>query len=146
MVIIVLTAIDQLIKYFICLYQPHKKILPGILELTYSKNTGTVFGIAPEHNFDFLVLSTCIIIMLTIIIFKLTKKYDRRRFYWDMVIAGGIGNLIDRVYRGFVVDYLYIKPFGICNFADIVIVIGILLFLINLLRNSGMEDNQSGGK
>ena len=119
--------------------------MPGILEVMYSKNTGTVFGIAPEHNLDFLILSVCIIVMLTIIIFKLTKKYDKKRFYWDLILAGGLGNVVDRVYRGFVLDYLYIKPFGVCNFADILIVLGVICLLVNLLRNSGIEDEMPGG-
>ena len=136
----IFTAIDQVIKYFISLYQPAKKIIPGILELTYSKNTGTVFGIAPEHNREFLILSIVIILMLTVIIFKVTKKYAKARFYWELILAGGLGNVIDRIYRGFVVDYLYIKPFGICNFADILIVLGVLLLLVHLLFNSGTED------
>ena len=145
MLIIILTIIDQIIKYFISLYQPHYKVIQGVLEVTYSKNTGTVFGLAPEHNLDFLILSVFIIAMLTFIIFNLTKKYDKRRFYWDLIMAGGLGNLIDRVYRGYVLDYLYIKPFGICNFADILVVLGVLCLLVSLIRNSGMEDEKSGG-
>ncbi len=47
-----------------------------------------------------------------------------------MILAGGIGNLIDRLYRGYVIDYVYIKPFGVCNFADFIIVLGAIMLLI----------------
>ena len=126
MLVIILTIIDQVIKYFIVKHQPFQKIIPGILELTYSENTGTVFGIASGNNMLFALISIGIIAVMTIVIHTISQKYEMQRPLWECVMAGGIGNVIDRIARGFVVDYLYIKPFGVCNFADILIVCGII--------------------
>ena len=126
MLVAILIAIDQVIKYFIVKYRPFYRLLPGTLEVTYSENTGTVFGWASNNNLLFAIVSIAIIIILAIVVCTISQKYEAQRPLLECVIAGGIGNVIDRIVRGFVVDYLYIKPFGICNFADILIVGGII--------------------
>ena len=126
MLIIVFTILDQVIKFFIAKYQPFYKIIPGALEITYCENTGTVFGMASNNNTLFLVVSIVVLVMFGWVVYAISKKYEMQRPLCECVIAGGLGNIIDRIVRGFVVDYLYIKPFGICNLADILIVCGII--------------------
>ena len=59
-----------------------------------------------------------------------------------MILAGGIGNLIDRLYRGYVIDYVYIKPFGVCNFADFIIVLGAIMLLYELKNGRGRNEDR----
>ena len=126
MLIAIFTIIDQVIKYFIVQNKPFHKVIPGIIEIVYSENTGTVFGIASDNNTVFLVISLVVLAFFCWVVFSISKKYEMQRPLCECVIAGGIGNIIDRIVRGFVVDYLYIKPFGVCNLADILIVVGII--------------------
>ena len=126
MLIMIFTIIDQVIKFFIVKHQPFYKIIPGTLELTYSENTGTVFGFAQNNNTLFLGVSIAVLALFCWVVFSISQKYEMQRPLCECVIAGGIGNVIDRIFRGFVVDYLYIKPFGVCNLADILIVCGVI--------------------
>ena len=58
-----------------------------------------------------------------------------------MVVGGAIGNYIDRLYRGYVVDYIDFKVWPIFNFADICVVVGCVLFCINLIRNGNKPED-----
>lgn len=110
--------------------------IPHLLQFTYVENYGAAFGIFKGKTF-FLVGFTSIIIfgmILAIIFKKITGNF--LIFSVSLVCAGGIGNLIDRIFRGFVVDYLDISPlfnFAVFNFADCCVVIGTLLIMIDIL-------------
>lgn len=75
------------------------------------------------------IIAFVIIIAIGLLIFFGSEKYSLKRKAYQMILAGGIGNLIDRIIRGYVIDYVYIKPFGACNFADFIIVFGAILML-----------------
>ena len=133
MVVFLLILLDQVIKYFAYQNRTYTTLIPKWLEIQYIQNTGTIFGFAEGQNSAFIILSICILLLLTIIFFMTTKRYDKIRFCWKMILAGGISNVIDRIFRGFVIDYIYIRPFGICNLADIMIVLGAFGLMFHLL-------------
>lgn len=144
MLCVLLILIDQIIKAYIVANKPTKVIIPGIIKIVYSENTGTVFGIAPGSNQIICIFATLIVIALGLLVFFTTKKYSLKRKAFKFILAGGIGNLIDRFLRGFVIDYVQLKFFGICNFADFFIVIGVILLLIaNIYElKNGREVNE----
>ena len=133
--IAVLVVIDQLIKLLVLEYlQPigSLPLIDGIIQLRYAENTGAAFGSFSGHTTTLSVFT--FVAILVGIIFLLSKKIKFGVEYVciTLVIAGGAGNLIDRVFRGFVVDY--IEPlfidFAVFNFADILVTCSAILLII----------------
>ncbi len=142
---IVLVALDQIIKYFVTVYlQPvgSVNVIDNLLSLTYVENRGVAFGMFSDMRWIFVVLTT---VMLAIIIFYMFKKRPNGKFFYicaGMIIGGGIGNLIDRVLYGYVIDYLSLSFFSpVCNFADYCITIGTVLLMIYILFFSDVVKN-----
>ncbi len=126
---IVLIALDQLVKHLVLTYIPlygSVPFIPYILDLTFVKNTGAAFSILSDHTW---LLTLCSLVMSIVLALAVWKKYFSHplgRTALTLVLAGAIGNLIDRVLRGYVVDMfhtLFIK-FAVFNVADICVVVG----------------------
>ena len=109
-------------------------LVSNIIYLTFVTNTGTFWGLFSDINIFFIFLSLVILGLLFYIIIKKTKLNKINTYLYSLVISGIVGNLIDRIIRGYVVDFIGIKIFNynfpIFNFADLYIVIGVLLFII----------------
>ena len=133
-VIAVLTAADQLIKYFVLTYlKPigEKLVIPGVLRFTYVENDGAMMGLFGGKAQVMMWITVVIIAVLLVLL--LLKKINFGFNYCCLVaiIAGGIGNLIDRFRLGFVIDYidvLFVK-FYVFNFADCLITVGAFLII-----------------
>lgn len=147
-VAIVLLAVDQISKYFVLLYlRPAGPftIINGLLELTYLENTGAAFGLF--KNVMWLVVAVTIIAFFAI--FVLLFRYRGHTFFSytasALLIAGGIGNLLDRIFYGFVVDFIHVLFFDyIFNFADCCITVGAVFFVIHVLVISYREKKAEG--
>ncbi|MBQ9461153.1 MAG: signal peptidase II [Clostridia bacterium] len=139
----VLVVIDQIIKYFIVQgLAPNgsMSVIDGLFSLTYVENRGVAFGMFQNHVWIFAVITSLLIGVFIWLIIK--KKFTGKLFCISaaLMIGGGIGNLIDRIFRGFVVDYLSLSFFPpVCNFADYCITIGAVLLVIVLLFKSSKE-------
>ena len=111
-------------------------LLPG-LRLTYVQNRGMAFGMLSDSRGVFLILSTVMIAALTY--FIACKKGYARMVYVSMAFAlgGGIGNMIDRIAYGYVIDYVDFYPIPawiwVFNLADAAICVGVVLFAVYLL-------------
>ncbi len=141
--IVLLAAIDQLIKYWaIHVLQPlgtmpflHIGSLE-ILDLTYLENDGAVFSSFSGMRWFLIVVTVALMVFC---VYWLIRHGDRSRLLTSsliLIVGGGIGNLIDRLFRGgLVVDYLEVKlfRFAVFNFADCCVVIGVILFAIYFL-------------
>ncbi|MCL2077696.1 MAG: signal peptidase II [Oscillospiraceae bacterium] len=107
-----------------------------ILNLTYVENTGAAFSILQGQRL-FLIITSCLLIIGALIFLFICKGKDSV-VIWSLalIIAGGAGNLIDRVFYGYVVDFIDFRfiNFAIFNFADICAVTGAFLFLFVMLR------------
>lgn len=140
-----LVAVDQGIKYLVVsqLAPVHSvQVIPGVLNFTYVENYGAAFGIF-RGRLVFLVVLTAAI-LLVMIYLVLAKKIRHPVGNWGicLVAAGGVGNLIDRLARGFVVDYLDISPlfsYPVFNFADCCVVCGTALIAIYILVLEGRQ-------
>ncbi len=133
-VIAVLVAADQIIKYFVELYLMPvsiKPFLPGLLQFHYHRNDGGMMGFLEGNITAVTILS--LICMLALIIIMFTDIVKSRLDYicFVMIAAGGIGNIIDRIFRGYVVDYIeyLFVDFYIFNFADCLITVGAFLMI-----------------
>lgn len=109
-------------------------VIPGLLDLVYVENTGAAFGLFANQRWVFITLTIIFVIVLITLLFRLNitnKVYFTAMF---LIIGGAVGNLIDRIFSGFVVDYLQLSFFPpVCNLADYCVVIGVVLMLIYVL-------------
>ena len=133
-----LTVADQIIKYFVLLYlKPVGSVgaINGFLEWNYVENTGAAFG-SFSGNTALLSIITAVIIIAgiaAIILKKINNKF--LLVTATVIIAGGLGNLIDRIFRGYVVDFIKVLfiDFPVFNFADILVTCGSFMLLIYLI-------------
>ena len=134
--IILFIIIDQILKV---LCARDLMLIEGVLKFSNVKNTGGAFGIFNTNIIMMIILNIFLILfMIRFIISK--RKYMNKKVYIGLLflIAGGISNLIDRVFRGFVVDYIdftQIIDFPVFNLADIVLVVGWILLIIGILKD-----------
>lgn len=131
--------LDQIVKYIIHInlnVGENINIINNFLSITFVKNTGAAFGILPNGRI-FLVISTLIFLTVIIYIIK-TEKLDKFfTLIYSLLIGGIIGNLIDRMIFGYVIDFISFKLlniyFPIFNIADICIVISCILYIYKIL-------------
>ncbi|MDD6187574.1 MAG: signal peptidase II [Oscillospiraceae bacterium] len=123
-------------------------VIPHILGLRYTENTGAAFSMLSK-NTDFLIIIT-IVSMAFLVYLIFIKKYGTviERALMTVVLAGGIGNLIDRIVSGYVVDYFefLFMNFAVFNVADIYITVGITLYLVYALceEYKNKKDKKNG--
>lgn len=147
-VIVALIALDQWVKFEIVKniqLGEVKPFLPKILSLTYLRNTGAAFSILENQQWLFAVIT---LVVIGAAIWYLSKHI--KGSIWllsslSLIIAGGIGNFIDRMRQGFVVDMFQLDfvNFAIFNVADSYLTIGVLVLIVMMLKE---EDNASKGR
>ncbi len=124
-----LVCVDQLLKLAALEWLKPVHTVPlieGVLHLTYVENRGASFGMMAGQQW-LLVWVTALVLLALAVAIIAGKIRDRfALFNVAVILGGGVGNLIDRVYRGFVVDYVDFQliNFAVFNFADICITVG----------------------
>jgi signal peptidase II len=133
-----LAALDQITKWLAEQYLKGKPfvIWDGVFELHYAENTGAAFGIL--EGYRFVLIAIPLVVMAALYYFTVTGKLGRSKlltFSVTLIISGGLGNLIDRIFREKVIDFLYFKliNFPIFNVADCFVVVGSLVLLFYFL-------------
>lgn len=147
-VIVALIALDQWVKFEIVKniqLGGVKPFIPKILSLTYLRNTGAAFSILENQQWLFAVIT---LVVIGAAIWYLSKHI--KGSIWllsslSLIIAGGIGNFIDRMRQGFVVDMFQLDfiNFAIFNVADSYLTIGVMVLVAMMLKE---EDNASKGR
>lgn len=141
--IAVLIAIDQLVKMLVVMHlKPvgEVSVIDNFLKLNYVENTGASFGILQNMTW-FISISAIVVSILALIVFFKFKKHNFLTYYSAItIVAGGIGNLIDRFTFGYVIDYIHFSFFPyVFNFADCLVVTGTIVFAIFYLFIYGKE-------
>ena len=150
--IAVLVAADQIIKFWAAsslepvgtmhLLRIGKQ---RIIDLTYVENDGAVFGSFGGKRIILIVVTTILVCVCAYFLYRYKTSSKLMFISLNMIIAGGIGNWIDRVFRnGLVVDYIEIKlfNFAVFNFADICITLGVAFILIYILFIEKRDDKK----
>lgn len=148
---------DQCTKYYIDLNYTmgvSHTFIPKIIDITYVKNTGAAWGMM--HDRTWLLISITAVIMLVCISLILKYGTKNKFLFWAMilVLSGGIGNMIDRIFKGgAVVDFLHFTfwpQFPVFNIADCAIVSGAALFavyfIVDLYRDQKSKTHISQNK
>ena len=141
--VIVLVVIDQIIKHWAvsALAASSVTLIKGVLSFTYYENRGAAFGLMQNMQ-TYLITATIIILAVIMVLVCMGKiKGNLLISSITLIIAGGIGNLIDRVANGYVIDYIYFEliNFPIFNFADCCVVVGCGLMILYVL----LDDRKS---
>ena len=165
LIVAVLLTVDLLSKYFAAAYLPAHggsyEVIKDVLTFRYSENSGAAFGIF-ENSRVFLSVFVGIVLLAIVgfmayHIYK--KKYKEKGGMFlhvtlAMILAGGLGNLVDRIAFGYVRDFieytvvytLFKRDFAICNVADVYLTVGVILIVIYLIYTMVQEAKREKGK
>ncbi|MCD8222582.1 MAG: signal peptidase II [Clostridiales bacterium] len=124
----ILVAADRWTKSLAVLFLQNREpvvVIPGVFELLYSENRGAAFGVMQGRQMVFLVIAAVVLAVSFYAMWNL-PDFSKKRYHWlkiciCMITAGAVGNMIDRIACGYVVDFLYVAliDFPVFNVADI---------------------------
>ena len=150
LLIALLLALDQGTKFFFTANRAdfqEREIIPDFFYLTYLENRGAAFSMLQNFRWGFVVITSIALVIM--IRFFLVHQERIARLSLSFLIAGAAGNLVDRIWQGFVVDFLHFYPFGynfpVFNIADICVNVGAVLLAIWLLflyQEPGVPDEK----
>lgn len=142
-----LVGIDQLTKWWastVLLKEGFISVIPGVFEFRYCENTGVAFSLLENQQWFFIPLSLLVTVFILVVLFRSPmNRYKTFMVTCVLIIAGAIGNLVDRIAYGYVIDFLYFRliNFPIFNFADCCVSVGaVLLFVFVLFIYKDAED------
>ena len=156
--------LDQFTKYLAVRYlKPigNYPLIPGVFSLQYLENRGAAFGIMQGQKPFLITMTILILLVVGWIYFKMphTKRFYPLRLVSILLVAGAVGNLIDRIRLRFVVDFFFFEliNFPVFNVADIFVVVACILFVIvilfyykdhelNFLKKSKKKNNVDSSK
>ena len=142
---------DQISKSLAVKYLSTRDTLPlirDVFHFTYVENRGAAFGMLKDHRWIFLVFSTIAIVALGVYLFRGVSYFSDKRedgtypplstlggVALSLIVSGGIGNMIDRIFLGYVVDFLdfTLIDFAVFNVADSYVTVGAGLLALHLL-------------
>lgn len=139
--------VDQITKHYAMNLKGKENIIiiEDFLEFTYLENRGAAFGILQGKSLLFVIIA---VLVIAYIIYFLVKNPDLHlliKISFALIIGGAIGNLIDRLVRGYVVDFIFVRFWGyydfpVFNVADMAVVIGVILLIILTLFTNEFEE------
>ncbi len=134
-VALVLTAADQLSKALIVsnLSATARIVcIPGVVDIVYVENTGAAFSMLSAHTWLLGLVSAAFCAAIAVYMAKMKFTDKRYQIIGGMLLGGALGNGIDRIFRGFVVDFIELAfiRFPVFNIADIAITLGAVLLVV----------------
>jgi signal peptidase II len=145
LIVLSVLSLDQLTKFLISAKLPLYESLPvvkGIFHLTLVHNRGAAFGIL-RNQVAFFILSS----LLAVILLAFSLKNNRHKVFYSvslsLILGGTLGNLIDRLFLGYVIDFLDFRVWPVFNLADSAITIGAILLGWSILFNDKCQISKS---
>ena len=137
--ILILILLDQAVKGYVVKEIPlggMRRFIPKVVSLTYLKNSGAAFSMLENQQWFFTIITLIAMGAAFVYLYRHIKGSIWLLLGLTLIISGGIGNFIDRLRQGFVVDMFHLDfmNFAIFNVADIYLTIGVGLLLIYILR------------
>ena len=157
---VLIVAADQITKYLTELYIPYQSSVPlwrNVLELANVHNTGAAWGMFAGGRWIFIVLTLVVCGFIAYYLRKERKRMSKlARYSLVLIMAGAVGNLIDRAFLGYVRDMISVVliHFPVFNVADSSVTIGAALLIIDTIKNGensffhllGLNDKENSGK
>jgi signal peptidase II len=143
LIAIIVLILDQWTKFYI-----KATMLPGmsipvfdnIFHITYVLNPGAAFGILEHQTAFFIIVAICMLIATVYFYRYLAVKHQMLKIGIALMAGGAVGNVIDRVKTGYVVDFFDFRIWPVFNIADIAIVTGVSFIIFYLLYFSQKEE------
>lgn len=110
-------------------------VIDDVFHLTYVRNQGAAFGLFSDYTVILIVISLVILAGVFYLLFSLKLESTIIRLAFGLVIGGAIGNLVDRIRLGYVIDYLDFRIWPVFNLADVALVIGCGLIIVLLWKS-----------
>ena len=147
LIIALSVLLDQVSKYLVLKNIPmyeNVPVLDGVFHFTYVENKGAAFGMLSDARWVFMVISVVAIAAFIIYLIKWKPKNMLLKVSLSMIIGGGIGNMIDRVMRQSVVDFIEVEfmQFAIFNVADIFVCVGCGLMMLYVILSEIEESKK----
>lgn len=114
-------------------------IIKNVLELTYVKNYGAAFSMLEDKMWLFILLASLAVVGFSIFLFFVRKKSKFLTYTVALLIAGTLGNLIDRIAFGYVRDFIYFASWFVCNIADIALTVGAVMLCVYYIFLDGKK-------
>lgn len=145
--ILILIIVDQVLK--IGVIKDGQEIIPNMIKITYEINTGGAFSIGEGNIFQFIVINIIVLgLIIRFLVIQFKNMNTITKVVLSFILAGGISNFIDRIFRGFVVDYIDITQifkFPVFNLADAYVVLGWTMLILSTIRYTfkGLKSNSN---
>lgn len=137
--------LDQLSKEIVQLFMWEGQsipLIPRVFHLTYVRNPGAAFGILAYQTRFFIGVALLVVLGVCWASWRLARDQRLARFSLGLIMGGSLGNLIDRLRFGLVVDFLDFRVWPVFNLADAAIVTGTFLLLLALWRKEAKRDGK----
>ena len=142
---------DQVSKWLCVTYLKQAgsvSVIPGFLRFTYLENTGAAFGSFTNHRWVFMIFSTVAIVAVTVYLLRFAENNRLLRCSLALIVGGGVGNMIDRIALGYVIDFLDFHAIWqyVFNIADSCVCVGaglMVLYSVVALRAEMKEPEQA---
>ena len=140
-----IVVIDQLSKFYIqanMVLGMSIPVLQDVFHITYILNPGAAFGLFEHQTMFFVFIAVCMVVAAIYFYPRIPKQYILLRFGTGLIVGGAMGNVIDRIKTGYVVDFFDFRIWPIFNIADVGIVCGVgcIIFTITYLyKEDGVE-------
>ena len=143
-IVVVVDQVSKQIAWHSLLLGLHVDLIPGVLRLTLVKNKGAAFGLLEGGRIFFIIASVVAAVFITYLGFHLPKTERVKRLLLGLILGGAVGNLIDRVYDGAVIDFVEMGIAGywwpVYNVADIAVTVGAVALLVHVMATSRRQD------
>lgn len=147
LVLLLCVAADQAVKLYVAsrlaLYES-APLIPGIVELLHIRNTGGGFSILTGHTWILAVVTAALMAGIAALLIKKAFPHPLAMWTLTVTLGGGLGNLIDRVRLGYVVDMFHLQfmNYPVFNVADILVVCGVIGFAVYYLFLYGRQEKK----
>lgn len=138
---LVFLIIDQAVKLYLkgeLVFNQSIVLVKNFFNITLVKNTGAAFSILEDSTTLLIIIGILAVLAIIFYVYKLVEMDDFDVFSYSLLLGGVLGNLVDRIVHGYVIDYISLNIFGyhfpIFNFADICIVISVILIIWMTLK------------
>jgi signal peptidase II len=139
-IILVLILIDQITKITLSIFLTEDiSVISDLIVITKVENKGIAFGLNKQNLVNIFLSLVILGLIIKYMIDQKANMNNKTVIFLDLILAGGISNLLDRIFKGAVFDFIKIGDFPVFNIADCCIVIGWVLFVINFVFYSSLE-------
>lgn len=144
LIVLVMDRISKMLVFNLMKINNSIKILDDLLYITYVKNEGIAFSFL-EGNRLFIILASIVVLGMILFYLKNSKLNSLEIIGFGMVVGGALGNLIDRIIYGYVIDFIDVYvlryDYPIFNIADMGVVVGVIVILVsNFVKSKGSGD------